>query len=687
MNERKVEEINQRIDNLERLSNGRGRIIDGRILNPQYLEEYSDLKEILNLLEENKTRISGIPYVAYNDVMIREDLLNDYKKLMYNLGMENTVPFSPTFDNQNKEETQEKNQKEDEKVNKGYTGSVKPNESLVEHSEKENQAKKDTLEEKKEEILKILNRIDKNPEFKERYKDLVINTNNEEELNEYFNDIKNLYSKELYMAYSEALETLDSYNLPGDIKEEYKNRLLNAKTVKEIDSTISEALEEYKKINGANPEYTGPVKPNESLSIVEQPEKEETNKKRKLVTKIRSAKEFLKKHKKKIIVAVGLAALAAAFVPGVVPSLMYANSVLWGHVPFALQQVLHACNSMLSILVGATFDGAVWYMGGTAINATAASGSIIGALGTIAAGVVGSTAIVSTIKMTIQKIKDKRNKKKENHKQEKIESKTESQEEEKNKENIIRKKLSSTNLLERVDGLMDMYAEYMEKMPEEQMKFQNDIKELGEIRDIILKGRDTSISNTINFEGYRIDPKDKNRLEQLLEKYGITYEKSETKENDDKINIDSKENEDKPFLALAQDGIPVEDLANLFQSKISQYYEAMQKVDITHQNEIQENINELSNCMDKIMSDKEEDKKEIDRVMKKYNMQRLYHPSYRVKDGENISLMPHASEFKDQHEYNEAVNKWYIENQNNIILADLENKEEDILEESAGKSL
>ena len=91
--------------------------------------------------------------------------------------------------------------------------------------------------------------------------------------------------------------------------------------------------------------------------------------------------------------------------------------------------------------------------------------------------------------------------------------------------------------------------------------------------------------------------------------------------------------------------------------------------------------------MDKILSEKEEDKKEIDRVMKKYNMQRLYHPTYKIKDDKNIPLAPHASEFKDQHEYNEAINKWYIENKDNIILTELENKETNTIEESAGKSL
>lgn len=271
---------------------------------------------------------------------------------------------------------------------------------------------------------------------------------------------------------------------------------------------------------------------------------------------VRKATEFLKKHKKKIIVAVGLTALAAAFVPGVAPSIMYANSVLYGHVPSAIGSILHGCNSILSVLAGATeISTGLWAIGGVPLNAGAAAGSLLNALGVSALTFVGSASILGTINIAKEKIvnmwnkhKEKKQQKKDKEKEPEKINEIEKTDNEASKNNEKETELEpektvienkNINILEQVNTKINQYTDMMKTaQPQYQVEIQKNIQELTKIINIIVSGRDTSISNTIDFDGYRIDPKDKEELESLLLKHDIKYKlekKNTTSEEIDKL--------------------------------------------------------------------------------------------------------------------------------------------------------
>ena len=121
----------------------------------------------------------------------------------------------------------------------------------------------------------------------------------------------------------------------------------------------------------------------------------------------------MKKHKKEILIAAGVAAVALTAQPYIIPAIMHANSVLWTSAP-ALRGFLHGCNLVLGKTIGASYVGSsgLWTAAsGALINASAAEASLLGALAIQATtiGVIGTSA-----KKLVSKIQEKIKKKNEN---------------------------------------------------------------------------------------------------------------------------------------------------------------------------------------------------------------------------------------------------------------------------------
>lgn len=70
------------------------------------------------------------------------------------------------------------------------------------------------------------------------------------------------------------------------------------------------------------------------------------------VKAVRGAKKFYKKHKKEILIVTGLAALAIAFSPVIIPNIMTGN-LLWGNKVAAVRPVLGGLNKLLGNAIGA----------------------------------------------------------------------------------------------------------------------------------------------------------------------------------------------------------------------------------------------------------------------------------------------------------------------------------------------
>mgnify|MGYP004628790595 CR=1 FL=1 len=208
-----------------------------------------------------------------------------------------------------------------------------------------------------------------------------------------------------------ATERTNNKNLQAQIEElnktiqdkENENKLLMEEN-KKMKQEVPQVKQETSQIKEEKPQ----VKEESNVNKVEP----STNKSHK-VTKITSAKEFLKKHKKEILIAAGVAAVALTAQPYIIPAIMHANSVLWTSAP-ALRGFLHGCNLVLGKTIGASYVGSsgLWTAAsGALINASAAEASLLGALAIQATtiGVIGTSA-----KKLVSKIQEKIKKKNEN---------------------------------------------------------------------------------------------------------------------------------------------------------------------------------------------------------------------------------------------------------------------------------
>lgn len=196
-------------------------------------------------------------------------------------------------------------------------------------------------------------------------------------------------------------------NISKELEEERSKNNVKDDEIARLKKEVEDKDKEIADLKSKNAEL---AKENEKLKKENEELRKNQEKKPAKVTKVTKAKEFLKKHKKAILIAGGIAALAL-MQPVIIPAIMHANSVLWVHAP-ALRGMLHGCNLALGKLIGASYVGStgLWTSAaGTIINANAASASLLGALATQTAS-LGAVGIAA--KKLATKIKDKIKRKK-----------------------------------------------------------------------------------------------------------------------------------------------------------------------------------------------------------------------------------------------------------------------------------
>lgn len=143
------------------------------------------------------------------------------------------------------------------------------------------------------------------------------------------------------------------------------------------------------------------------------------------VKSTRETTSFFKKHKKAILIATGIVTIAvttAAFPTLIVPSIMSANSTLYGYVGApAVKTVLHGLNTVLGKAIGATYAAnGVWYAAsGAAINSAAASTCLSSAIATYGLWGVYGKGVVDAIKGAFRGIDMESPKKEDKPKEEK----------------------------------------------------------------------------------------------------------------------------------------------------------------------------------------------------------------------------------------------------------------------------
>lgn len=127
------------------------------------------------------------------------------------------------------------------------------------------------------------------------------------------------------------------------------------------------------------------------------------------VRAVKSAKDFYKKHKKAILIAAGLAAVALLAQPVIIPAIMHGNLMLMETMP-AARGLLFGMNSVLSKMIGAkTVGGLLTLSSGVIINPTVAASSILKG---IAFSGLGTATLVTPVIAAVKELVDKMRKKK-----------------------------------------------------------------------------------------------------------------------------------------------------------------------------------------------------------------------------------------------------------------------------------
>ena len=128
-----------------------------------------------------------------------------------------------------------------------------------------------------------------------------------------------------------------------------------------------------------------------------------------LVRTAKSAKEFYKKHKKLVLLAAGLAAIAlvhATIGPVIIPAIMHGN-LLIGHSIPAFRGILGGINKVLGTLINAKVVDGVWVLAnGIKLAPSCASASLLKA---IALAGVGTAAWVTPLVFGTKKLFEKMN--------------------------------------------------------------------------------------------------------------------------------------------------------------------------------------------------------------------------------------------------------------------------------------
>jgi len=214
-------------------------------------------------------------------------------------------------------------------------------------------------------------------------------------------------------ALAAAIDKLEEYI--DSLDKPIKDREARKKIDKEIErlenevKTIRKYLEDYKDKEPEKYEEAS-----KRLNEQEQRLAELSKKYRKkcpfLVKSVKSAKEFYKKHKKAVLIAAGLAAIAlvhATLGPVIIPAIMHGNLMI-GHAAPALRGVLGGINGVLGKAIHAQVIDNMWTLAnGIRITPYCASASLLKG---IAISGMGTAAIVGPLVVAVKNLINKMHK-------------------------------------------------------------------------------------------------------------------------------------------------------------------------------------------------------------------------------------------------------------------------------------
>lgn len=142
------------------------------------------------------------------------------------------------------------------------------------------------------------------------------------------------------------------------------------------------------------------------------------------VRAVKSAKDFYKKHKKAILIAAGLSAIAithALVGPVLIPAIMHGNIMLGASSP-ALSGITSAINKTLGSFIGASWKNGLWFLkNGVMINPSSAAISLTKGLAiSIGGTALLGTEIAATVATAVAGIKSLTNKAKKKEMQDEV---------------------------------------------------------------------------------------------------------------------------------------------------------------------------------------------------------------------------------------------------------------------------
>lgn len=612
MNEQKIEEIQNRVNYLlEKAKNTtRGSFSLARDMNQvmrEDLEEYNALTKMLEIINDN-TKENGIPFINVEGAIIKETNRLDYLNALERTALlshpesniENTIEELDNNGIENDEIEQNIN-KSDEEENLEELSPIETA-PLIDNDENVqplllNPAPEPLLlnpaSEEKIEIEKGTENEEEQIEDIKKENNLIPGTNIEKPRkkreDESYEDYED-YLKEHYKKYGIGNNEVEYY--PGTEipkpRDKYPHEILDgvAATDPYYDDMLNYYAEKYK-----------PTQNTEETEIGEDEHE---------VVGVRKPEGFLKRHKKALLIAAGVTAVALLAQPVIIPAIMHANSVLWS-TPLAkafpaIQSFLHGCNSVLGNLIGASFDKVtgIWTAAAGTINADAASASLLSALATHA---VGIGAVAKVAKKAWNAWKNRKSKKKETieENEPKIENTEEvSINEKESDDKTINIENSNDLSLDNIASKKNYYINAQTKVaPQFQAATQQILADLNRMQDIIINGKNTPNSNVVDFNGNMIAYDDVLEFKELADKYKFEYKVDNNLINDiiSKKNTAENTNEEEVEINSEVEKEDVSEITNDIEinDEISDLKEEIDNGELSEKNvDKEEDINSMS---------------------------------------------------------------------------------------------
>lgn len=326
------------------------------------------------------------------------------------------------------------------------------------------------------------------------YHDGVIDENHIRNLSQTYNEIKEKIAenraklhnpeviKDLDDIFKFINDDIDALEKNIDRLEEVVNKLekpiKDKKTRKQIEAIIRKLEEDIKNITANLEKYKDQDEEKYNAA------KERLNKQEERLAKIsknyrkkcplrvrawKSAKEFYQKHKKIILIAAGLAAIALLAQPVIIPAIIQGNIMIGEAIP-ALSGITGGLNNILGPAIGAQVSKTgIWTLAGHVINPSYGMSSLLRG---IAMSGIGSAAliapVVAAIKALVEKMKKKEIK-------QKIKVEKEKKEKQK-KEKKPKEKTEKKKITEKIKDVKNRGSQKIEELKKKKNKYTN-IKE------------------------------------------------------------------------------------------------------------------------------------------------------------------------------------------------------------------